>query len=697
MFSSQKLFSQVLCPDAKSCVLPTCLFQHGKPSQKKEAYAKAIEAISNNQDGLPKDENSDLPRKRPRLSSETVKSGAIDEPHLNLEHSGHSENGRPKEISPIKSDQPSEEPLENQAVFMGLRLAKQGHRSQTSSTTATPKREISPPLLCRDRKPQFAPPTLDNTAASHGTQDTSHGSIGKAKESLNPRIVPRAPAKHEMRLALLRKLHEQIVRLSDEHKKQSSEEYMSIKLSPQDIIIMALDEEEKIARQSPSVYRNVMGHRVVALKKMKLDDWRKSVIASKSDKKVSTPSPSAPKVISSGLSPYEEVAVLTRFQASSSDLEKLGYVTSVPTDKEIAEAKAGIEASIGWEVCDRCTTRFRVFPGRRAEDGALTAGGKCQYHWGKAPWPTKSKTGSNTRSKDRIYTCCNEPIGESSGCTKADTHVFKVSDRKRLAHVLQFQETPANGAIPSSKAICVDCEMCYTVHGLELIRLTATDWPTGEEVIDVLVRPLGEILDLNSRYSGVWPSHFTEALAYDESSVKDTSDESGAPIPTLRMVPSPMAARTLLFTQISANTPLIGHALENDLNALRIIHPFVIDTVLLYPHRRGLPYRNGLKMLMYSVLEKTIQNSTIGQGHDSKEDARAAGELLRWKVLQEWPKLAREGWSFQDGVLCPPSLKEPQNRQVLGPGRIKRKRSIGPVQRDGEEDGEIIETVAALT
>lgn len=121
----------------------------------------------------------------------------------------------------------------------------------------------------------------------------------------------------------------------------------------------------------------------------------------------------------------------------------------------------------------------------------------------------------------------------------------------------------------------------------------------------------------------------------------------------LCIVQSISAARDLLFQQLSPKTPLIGHALENDLNAVRIIHPTIIDTVLLYPHPRGLPIRHGLKYLAKTYLEKDIQMGGA-QGHDSKEDARAAGDLVRFRVAEKWKRMRQEGWTVTDGVFNPP-------------------------------------------
>ena len=194
--------------------------------------------------------------------------------------------------------------------------------------------------------------------------------------------------------------------------------------------------------------------------------------------------------------------------------------------------------------------------------------------------------------------------------------------------------------------------MGYTTMGLELIRLTATAWPNGEELLDVLVRPLGEVLDLNSRFSGVWPKDYANALSYGSTSM-DEQKASNESEHRLRIVDSPSIARDLLFEHLTPETPLIGHALDNDLNATRIVHPSIVDTVLLFPHPRGLPVRFGLKALMKKHLDRDIQMGG-DQGHDSKEDARAAGHLVRLKVSEMWKSMKRDGWTVRKREFFPP-------------------------------------------
>lgn len=77
-------------------------------------------------------------------------------------------------------------------------------------------------------------------------------------------------------------------------------------------------------------------------------------------------------------------------------------------------------------------------------------------------------------------------------------------------------------------------------------------------------------------------------------------------------------------------TILVGHSLENDLLALKISHALVIDTAVLYKHRRGGSHKTALRILAKKFLSREIQQS--GNGHDSVEDARAALELALLKI-----------------------------------------------------------------
>ena len=76
---------------------------------------------------------------------------------------------------------------------------------------------------------------------------------------------------------------------------------------------------------------------------------------------------------------------------------------------------------------------------------------------------------------------------------------------------------------------------------------------------------------------------------------------------------------------------IVGHSLDSDLKALKMTHPFVVDTALLYPHPRGPPLKSSLKWLAQKYLDREIQRGHGAAGHDSTEDARATLDLVRLK------------------------------------------------------------------
>ena len=516
----------------------------------------------------------------------------------------------------------------------------------------TPSRDISPPPRRLQSKAVGDIPAPLKKPLSGTKVGTASPHAEIAQISLNPKMIQNPPATHGVRIQLIKMIHEQMARLNEDFRDPSQH---SLRLSPQELIVQALEEEERIAKQNPAVYLNIIKLRITRLKKMRFADWneeRLKQIAKQTPVELIAKIESTPSTIETGLTSSQEVAFLSKLFAKQNDLARHGYVPQVVSDEEIAQARLGVEAAQGWEQCDRCKTRFQVFPGRREEDGALTSGGTCTYHHAKPRRP-QANDRADKGHKEAIYACCNEIMGESAGCTQAATHVFKVSEPKRLALIMPFKETPLKLPPPRPKAaVCFDCEMGYTTLGLELIRLTATAWPNGEELLDVLVRPLGEILDLNSRFSGVWPKDYTNALPYrctTTSKNKGSNDDEQQ----LRIAESPSVARDLLFEHLTPETPLMGHALDNDLNATRIIHPSIVDTVLLFPHPRGLPIRFGLKALMKKHLDRDIQMGG-DQGHDSKEDARAAGHLVRFKVSEMWKCMKRDGWTVRNIEFIPP-------------------------------------------
>lgn len=66
--------------------------------------------------------------------------------------------------------------------------------------------------------------------------------------------------------------------------------------------------------------------------------------------------------------------------------------------------------------------------------------------------------------------------------------------------------------------------------------------------------------------------------------------------------------QAVLLSLFSQKTVLMGHSLESDLIALKLIHDTVVDTSVVFPHRLGAPYKRALRTLMGEILQKIIQN-----------------------------------------------------------------------------------------
>ncbi|KAG6034719.1 hypothetical protein E4U41_006417 [Claviceps citrina] len=630
------------CPAGKSCTAFQCIFGHAQDEEPPELTGTSRAHKGSSRERSPPDESA--PQKRVKTTNE------------------HESPSRPaRQVSESGG-----------AKTSGLDGVNNGTRGAAPLSATRP---VSPPPIRREAAVKAAGTGASN-AKPAGKPGNGTATRTRKPESLNPRLLKSSPASHETRLKLLRMLHAELSRLNGElraQEKTDDDDDAGLVMSDQRLISWALDEEQTAALEKPAVYANVMKNKVVQYKRMKVSQWRQERAKEAPPRSNDAAhgggvSAEETSTIDTGLTSSQEVALLKlRLLTDVAGLANHGYVSSVPSAEAVAAARSGLDAAKGWERCDRCQQRFQVFPGRRAEDGALTSGGSCNFHWGKAYVPAKAP--GDTARVPRRYSCCGQEVGESAGCFTHDKHVFKGGDPKRLATVLGYAPTPDNGAVPPDRAVCFDCEMAYTVHGMELVRLTATAWPTREELLDVLVQPVGEILDLNSRYSGVWPEDMATAADWTPpppsqhpdplptTQGRDTKDgRTSTAARPLKKVSSPRVARDLLFSLLAPSTPLIGHGLENDLNAVRVVHPTLVDTVLLYPHRAGLPYRNSLKMLMDVHLNRKIQAETgpRASGHDSAEDARAAGDLVRLRIMNEWKEMQRAGWRVVDGEIWPP-------------------------------------------
>lgn len=86
-----------------------------------------------------------------------------------------------------------------------------------------------------------------------------------------------------------------------------------------------------------------------------------------------------------------------------------------------------------------------------------------------------------------------------------------------------------------------------------------------------------------------------------------------------------------LLALLTPQTILVGHSLNADLDALKLTHPFIIDTSIIFQHPRGPPLKSSLKWLTQKHLNREIQKGHGSSGHDSIEDAKACLDLVRKK------------------------------------------------------------------
>ncbi|TFK91509.1 Rexo1 protein [Polyporus arcularius HHB13444] len=349
----------------------------------------------------------------------------------------------------------------------------------------------------------------------------------------------------------------------------------------------ALKQEEEVYQKSSKLtYRNAMISSVAALKKRPKPDSAShpsvgtdaEILAREEMQKKMQ----SLKLTASQLEPY----VLTL-----DELKQWGYITEIPPGP--GGDRPHEEGSI--KTCERCTEKFVV---KRREEAD-----QCRYHWGK---PFSSKMNGEKR---RVYTCCSRTTDEE-GC-ETGPHVFYETNSEDLHRRHAFTHSrPAHPDGDSAlEVVALDCEMIYTTGGMRVARVSVVD-SAGKDVLDEFVRMDEgvEVIDFNTRFSGITAENYATAVL-------------------------PLASiRESLDTLINSQTIVIGHALDNDMKTLRMIHHRCVDTVVLFPHQAGPPYRRALRSLTKEHLGRTIQAAGAA-GHSSVEDSVATLDLVRWHLL----------------------------------------------------------------
>ncbi|XP_071537927.1 uncharacterized protein Rexo5 isoform X1 [Panulirus ornatus] len=183
------------------------------------------------------------------------------------------------------------------------------------------------------------------------------------------------------------------------------------------------------------------------------------------------------------------------------------------------------------------------------------------------------------------------------GCPGYDDPEFKFTHEK-------FAEVKA-----TSPMFAVDCEMCITcIFQLEITSVSVVN-EKMELVYHTLVKPVNRIVNYLTKFSGI-----------TERKLKDV---------TTRLEDVQRDLRELL----PPDAILVGHSLDSDLKALKLMHPYVIDSSLVFNLTHVRRIRSSLKHLAKMFLGEDIQNGQ--DGHDPTEDAGASLKLIQLKLRND--------------------------------------------------------------
>lgn len=169
-----------------------------------------------------------------------------------------------------------------------------------------------------------------------------------------------------------------------------------------------------------------------------------------------------------------------------------------------------------------------------------------------------------------------------------------------------------------SPMFALDCEMCRTSAGVnELTRISIIN-EQHESIYETLVCPRNKIIDYLTPFSGITPQmmkNVTKTLSEVQSDVR-------------KILP--------------ADAILVGQSLHSDLMAMRMMHPYVIDTSVIFNISGDRRRKSKLQTLSAEFLGESIQKNPLG--HDSIEDCSASLKLTKLKL--------QNGIDFGDAILA---------------------------------------------
>lgn len=155
----------------------------------------------------------------------------------------------------------------------------------------------------------------------------------------------------------------------------------------------------------------------------------------------------------------------------------------------------------------------------------------------------------------------------------------------------------------------LDCEMCRTNKAEnELARVSIVD-EKYTSVYETLVRPTNAIVDYLTPWSGITK----EMMENVTKTLKEVQDD----------------VRKLL----PPDAILVGQSLNCDLSAMKLMHPYVIDTSVIFNTTGDRNRKSKLQFLAKTFLDEDIQMEK--SGHSSIEDSKASLKLTKLKLSQD--------------------------------------------------------------
>jgi len=245
-------------------------------------------------------------------------------------------------------------------------------------------------------------------------------------------------------------------------------------------------------------------------------------------------------------------------------------------------------------------------------------------------------------------------------CPVLRARLWRGEARAGAADADAAEQAEARAARLGARLVALDCEMCTAVDGAsQLARCTAVDEGGGDDegveekdeeeeeeeeeedededeeeeegagsgarvLMDELVRPELPVADYLTRFSGMTAARLaraTTSMAQAQERLAALLDGVEPPAGSADGSSSDGPSASASSTSSSAEPPprlrpavAVGHSLDSDLRALRLVHSRVLDTSVSFAHPAGLPCRHSLRFLARQHLGRDIQAQRGGGG-----------------------------------------------------------------------------------